>query len=140
MQVFKFDLARRGLSMETQPATGTAAFTDLLTDTLYVVTGTTVLPLHAGAKRAGIWRSKHLKVPSGQRIGFGWLRINGDLSEHSAIVRVYADGTLFYTSPAITNNEPVRLPAGLHRSWQFEVESQARLVAVVVASTVQELV
>lgn len=138
MKVWRFDLESKRISTDTVPTSGTAAYSDLLTDTLYVVSGATVLGMHMGAKSVGKWRGKPIKLPSGNHLGFAWLRLNGALSE-GAVVRLYADGSLFYTTPPIVKRDPVRLPAGRFRSWEIELESKDRITSVAMGSTIGEL-
>lgn len=139
MNVYKFDLGAKRLSMETQPTSASAAFSDLSSDTLYVVGGTSITGLHGGANRAGKWRGAEVKMPSGAVVGYAWGRINGQLSA-GATLRIYADGSLFYTKAGVTNNEPFRLPAGRRRAWSLELESADRITSLVIASTTEELV
>jgi hypothetical protein len=140
MQVFKFDVAGGKISRETTPTTAGAVHSDLSTDTAFVfVPGSGVLPLHSGAARPGKWRGRIIRVPSSSAVGFAWLRVNASFSA-GVTVRIYGDGVLFYTTPVLMSNRPVRLPAGLRRGWEIEVESQDRVTSVAIASTTEELV
>lgn len=114
----------------------TAAYTDLLTDSLYTVAGGAIVPYTSGATDTAVWRSKRLVLVDYP--GFGWLRVNGQIST-GVIVRLYAEGVLFYTTPSITNRNPVRLPAGKYRRWEIEMESKDRVTSLVIATTVEEL-
>lgn len=113
-----------------------AVFTDLLTDTLYLVVGTEVLPDLRAAALTGVWRGKI--IIANDHPGFGWLRVNGDLGG-SVVVRVYGNEVLHFTSPAITTRAPVRMPAGRFREWEIEVESAVRITSVTLASSAAEL-
>lgn len=137
--VYKFDLGSKKLSRETEPTTVNASFSDLGTDTLYVLGGTAISGLHGGAGRNGKWRSGEIKMPSGAVVGYAWGRLNGEFST-AATLRIYADGALFYTKSGIVSNEPFRLPAGRRRAWSLELESGGRITSMVVASTTEELV
>lgn len=123
------------------PATGVdppgALHNDLITDTLYVVDGTSIVPLFRGsAYLTGTWRSK--VIVRDDHPGFGWLRVNGVL-DAPVTVRVYGDGTLRFTATALTTRTPVRMPPGRYREWEIEVESATRVADVVLATSVQEL-
>ena len=113
----------------------TAMLTDLLTDKLYVAVGAGVVPLTQDAPTAATWRSR--KFVLDYQPSFAWCRLEGPLT--SAVVRLYGDGVLFYTTPAITNNEPVRLPAVRCREFEIEIESATRITQVVLANNSEEL-
>lgn len=112
-----------------------AAYTDILTDAMYVVDGTAIVPFLGGAPRVGVWRSKRIVLANYP--SFGWLRVNGPMSD-PVIVRIYGDGALWHTA-TLTMREPARLPAGRHRHWEIEIESDGIVTSVVLASTVEEL-
>ena len=108
---------------------------DLLTDTLYCASGAQAIPLFAGSRLSATWRSR--VVLADLRTLPGWARIDGPFD--AAVLRVYGDGLLVYTTPTIANNLPVRLPAGRYRELEFEVESDGIVTAVVMASSSEEL-
>lgn len=112
-----------------------AIYTDLLTDTMYVVEGTSVVPFFGAGVRTGVWRSK--KIVLANYPSFGWVRANGPMAS-PVTVRIYADGALWHTA-TLTTREPQRLPAGRHRHWEIEVESVGQATTIVLASTVEEL-
>lgn len=113
----------------------TAVFTDLLTDTLYVVNGSDVLPLFRGETLTGTWRSK--VIVRDDHPGFGWLRVNGEMTG-PVTVRLYDDGVLFY-EVVVTGRDPARIPAGRKREWEIEVESGSRTTTVTLATSAKEL-
>lgn len=113
------------------------AYTDLLTDTLYVVDDTEVLPMFAAANRVGVWRSPMMLAH--QYPAFAWVRVNGAL-DAPVTVRVYGDGVLWYTTPPITDRNPKRLEPGRFKTFEIEVESAGDVTGVVIASTAKELV
>ena len=115
----------------------TAAFTDLLTDTLYIASGPAVVDFNGGTAATGLWKSKRIVIDGYP--GFGWLRVNGPTLT-GVVVRIYRDGTLFYTTPSITTRNPVRLPAGRAKRWEVEMETVDRITSLVLATTVEELV
>lgn len=115
----------------------TATFNDLLTDTLYVAIGPGVYPMLTGAPKLATWRSKVITLDN--FAGFGFLRVNGNLSAGGCVVRLYRDGVLFYTTPVITTRTPVRIPSGKARQWEVEVQSSDRIVSVEMATSLQEL-
>lgn len=112
------------------------AYTDLRTDTLYVVDGTEVVPLLDDGTRDAVWVSRIFTLT--EHPSFAWLRINGDMAA-PARVRLWADGALWWSSGLISTREPVRVRPGRARLWQLQVESQARVTSVAVASSVEEL-
>lgn len=115
----------------------TEAYTDLITDTLYVVDNTEVLPMFATANRVGVWRSPMMLAHNYP--AFAWVRVNGAL-DAPVTVRVYGDGALWYTTPPITDRAPKRLQPGRFKTFEIEVESAGDVTGVVIASTAKELV
>lgn len=113
----------------------TAVVQDVLTDSYYCAVGAQVLPLFRGSRVTGLWRSKIL--PRNHAAAFSYLRLDGPFE--SAVVRIYGDGTLRYTTPAITSNMPVRLPPGRYRETEFELESDGVVTALVLANSAEEL-
>lgn len=116
----------------------TAAFTDTVTDTLYVASNTSILAVFGGStQRTGLWKSPKLTLP--QQVPFAWLKVYGEQSVAvPAVVRWYADGVLRYTA-TVTSIEPVRLPPGRWLEHEIEVESAARITRVVVSGETKEL-
>jgi|GEM_PF-767329 len=111
-----------------------AAYADLLTDTLYTVSGNELLPMHSGGEDTGIWRSKI--IVQDDQPSYGWIKVEGD---YPATLRIYGDGVLRYTEPAITSRAPLRLPPGKFRELEVEVESAGAVTAVTLASSMNEL-
>lgn len=128
------DFRSKRVSKTASPAAA-ELYTDLPTDTLYFVSGTTVKPQFTATTLTGIWRSRVIVLD--YQPSFAWARVEGPSA--SSVLRVYGDGVLFHTTPAITNNTPIRLPAGRFREWQIEVESSGRVTDVVLASSSREL-
>jgi hypothetical protein len=130
-----FDFASKRVGTMAPGTAPTAAHTDLKTDKVYLVDGTLLLPLFSAGPLVGVYRSSRFVIDSFAT--FGWLRIDGPVT--SAVVRVYGDGQLIHTTPAITDNNPVRLPAGRYREWDVEVESASRLTQVILTTTSGEM-
>lgn len=131
-----FDLSSKKLGH--LDLTATAAFDDLLTDTLYVVSGTKILAVYGGTtRRTGKWKSKLVTMP--QQVGLAWIKVYGDQKPADPVtVKLYADGVLRHTA-TFTDLSPQRLPHGKWLEFEVEVESKARVTSVVLASSTQEL-
>lgn len=113
-----------------------ATYVNPATDTMFVLRDFDICQFEAGAKDTVVWRSREYvfnDYPS-----FGWVRLNGSFST-GAVVRVYRDRVLFYTTPTIMSKEPVRLPAGKGKRWAFEIESADLITSFAVATTAGEL-
>ncbi len=123
------------IELDGEGAQTTTALQDILTDSLYAVIGDTVTSMFKNNRRVGVWRSK--KFVMDRHPMFAWLRLEGPFD--SAQVRIYGDGTLYYATPEITNNMPVRLPPGRFREIELEVESSDRVTGVVMAHTSDEV-
>lgn len=137
-QTYKFDMASKRISTDSTASAPGAVYSELLTDTLYAVIGTSITAMHAGALALGTWRSRLIKAQSGVPTGFAWIRLNGDLGA-GAVVRLFADGALAYTTPTIASGEPLRLPARQARAWEVELSGLARVTSLVLADNTEAL-
>jgi hypothetical protein len=123
------------IELDQNAGTVSAVVTDLLTDSMYLACGVQVAPMFAAAPLVATWRSRRFVVDMHPM--FAWLRLEGPVT--SAVVRLYGDGALYYTTPAITNNDPIRLPARRFREFEIEIESAGRVTQVVLAHGSDEL-
>ena len=115
--------------------TATAVFEDILTDALFYVSGTAIKRAFATSRRTGAWRSGILILPS--YTGFAWLQVDHDLAG-TVTVQWYGDGTIRHTA-IVSNNTPVRLPAGKYLEHEVVITSTARVTKVLLASSLAEL-
>ncbi len=131
-----FDLAAKKLSRVDLQAD--AVYGELVSDTLFVASGTSILATFAGStRRTGRWKSKRMTMPA--QAGMAWLKVYGDQTAPAPVtVRIYGDGVLRHTA-TVTNTNPQRLPTGRWLEYEVEVESTARITCVVVAGNTQEL-
>ena len=138
MTCYRFDLvnSRWSISPIGAGTAPSAAYNDLLTDTLYRVNSTSIIPVGTGTVVTGRWRSKRFILQD--FAGYGWLRVNGNLIA-GVVARLYADGVLFYTTPTLLTPDPVRLPGGRAKRWELEIESADRVTLLMVATTTAEL-
>lgn len=125
----------RSSRISTMTIGATAAYSDLLTDTLYAVSGTSVLPLFQGAAMTGTWRSK--VVVGDRHVGFTCLKVESDFTA-AVTVKMYGDGVLVHTATA-SSRAPQRLPAGRYREIEVEVTTSANVTGVVLATSMSEL-
>lgn len=112
----------------------TAAHADLKTGSLFLVSGTDLVPLHAGAGQAAIWRSRVFQLDS--QLSFGWAQVEG---AYPVTLRVFGDGGALVHSAVVTSDLPIRVPATRARTWQIEVESAQPVLSVRLAGTADEL-
>lgn len=114
------------------------AYSDPLTDALYVIDGTSVSKWDAGsAFMTARWRSKQLRMP--QPINFGYAEVTADA--YPVTLRLFADGVLRFTK-SVAGPDAFALPSGyLANDYQVEVEvAGGRAVqGVVLAESVEEL-
>lgn len=135
MQVLALDYARKRATKAPADDALAGLYADLSTDALYAVVGEDVLPTGAGAALTAVWRSG--QVIADAQPSFGWLLLDGPAT--SAVVRLYADGALHYTTPPIDGGVPVRIRPGRARSWEIEVECSGRITEVRLATSAAEL-
>lgn len=114
----------------------TAAWTDLLTDTLYLVVDGEIVAFDSDVPMTAVWQSKLVETPP---VSLTCARVaaNGYDDLH---VRVFADGELHYET-AVTSPNAFRLPPaeGGARQWQVEVMGTESFRQVDLASSMQEL-
>jgi hypothetical protein len=109
---------------------------------MYLLDGNNILEFfpQSGQYRSGTWHSKEFQLARPQ--GFGWLKIDSDFVNNgtpaSVTVRLYSDNVLFYTV-VVTSARPVRCPPGVAEQWRVEFDTSARVTAVVLATTTEEL-
>ena len=117
--------------------TASTARTDKYSDTLYIASGTNVIPVLSTGRMTGKWRSKLVVLP--RQEPFAWISALSDFSA-PVVVRLYVDDNVspFYTA-TLTSSTPQRLPPGRYKEWEIEVETTARVTEVVIASSTQEL-
>lgn len=126
-----------GVNGTTESAAGTFGefYTDLTTDTLYVVDGVTVKPFLGAGTRTGLWRSRMFVMPEAP--SFAWMRLNGE-GPLNGTVRVYADDVLVLAE-IVTGREPFRVEALRGRRWEVEYEGTGNVSSIVLASSAGEL-
>lgn len=111
------------------------AYTDLLTDTLYVESAGDVIPFLETGRRTGIWRTPKFVLASHE--SYSWAKLVGTLTAN-VTVRVYRAGALSFTK-TVSTNVPFRLGPGRKQPLEIEIESQSTVVSVIVASSAEEL-
>lgn len=117
--------------------TGSAFYTDTLTDRLYVAQGTNIVALFSGATyRTGKWKSKLAVMP--KQTGFAWLTVESDFAQGPVTVKWYGDGALVHTA-TVVSRAPVRLPPGQYLEHEIEVTSASRWNSLTLASSGDEL-
>lgn len=115
----------------------TAAYTDDLQDTLYVLIGTSVRKWDAGATaRIVSFRSRLFRTPRPIPAP-SCAQVIADA--YPVLLTVYADGLTVFEED-VTSTEPVRLPGGYHaQEFQLEVSSPAPVQSVAMAHSFDEL-
>lgn len=122
--------------------TATAFYSDLSTDTLYAANGAAVAGLFRGTARTGYWKSKRVVMP--QHTGFAWLAVESDFESPVTVkwtgwVQPSNEATKETDTVEVTSRQPVRLPARRFLEHEIEVQSAARINAVTLASSGDEL-
>jgi hypothetical protein len=122
--------------LTTLDGTGSAFYRDLLSDTLYLASGTTIKAMFsAGTQRDATWKSKIMAMPNYANLG--WAQIQGEF-DASVTLTLWRDGTLTDTV-TITSRAPVRLSSLRAIEHEVQIESTARVTSLTLASTAQEL-
>jgi hypothetical protein len=116
----------------SQPAM--AVYSSLVNDKVYLVGGTQIVPMGDGPVQSGRWRSRTFVMPAHPPIS--WARVEGN---YPLTFRLYGDGELLFAATVISER-PFRLPAMPHRDAAVEIEGRVDGVAVVLATSVDELI
>lgn len=115
-----------------------AMYADIRTGTLYMLVDDKIHEWDAIGAEPGTftWRSKLFVLPGPSNFGaFQADGVAADAPDFAA--RIYADGALFATISQL--NEMARLPAGLAREWEVEIESNCKVTAFAFAGSPSEL-
>lgn len=134
---YAIDIKSRKISTFTQVCSG--VYSDMLTDKLYVVSGTSLLDLFGSASNnTATWRSKIVVI--GEQPAFSAVRVESDF-ESAVTVKVYGDGALRHTATfsGATARLPQRLPAGRYRDLEVQVEAACAVTRVTLATSMSEL-
>lgn len=111
-------------------------------DGLFVLDGANIHNLFptSGSNRAGSWHSKEFRLVKPQ--GFAWIQVDSDFRNRllpaSCTLTIYADDVL-HQVVTIDSRAPVRCKAGKATNWRIEVDSNARIEGIVLATTTEEL-
>lgn len=132
-KLLTLDFARVSMTLTTASG-ASAAYTDMLTDTMYTVVSTTVLPMLSGSAQEGVWKSGVYTF--NEQPSFAWARVNGPFTSGS--LAVYADGATVRTV-TVSANTPVRLPDTRGREWSLQWTDTERAVRITLASSSAEL-
>ena len=113
-----------------------ALYVDLVTDTLYLTAGTAIQAAFSGTGlRTATWKTGLIVLSA--TVPFAWAQVDSDF-EAPVTLRWTADGALRHTT-TFTSRAPQRLPPGRWLEHEVEIESKARVTAVTMAGTTDEL-
>ena len=113
----------------------TAGYNDLRADKLYTAfSDRTVKIWLAGSALNYTWKSKKFTMP--QIMGFSCAQVEAEA--YPVTAKVYSDGTLVHTE-TVASRTPFRLPATPGRDWEFQIEGNTEVFAVLVAQSMEEL-
>ena len=117
-------------------AWGSALYVDQVTDTLYMADGAAIkAAFRSPERRAATWRSGLMTLELQSPLA--WAKVYSDFTA-PVTLRWHADGALRHTA-TFNSLDPQRLPPGRWLEHEIEVESQARITSVILASTTDEL-
>ena len=115
--------------------TGSALYSDPLTDTLFVARGNQIISVFGGTRRTGKFKTGIINVAAQQP--FAWLQVDSDYTA-PVLVKWYGDGALIHTA-TLTSLAPVRLPPGRYLEHEVEIETTARVTKLTMAGHTSEL-
>jgi len=115
--------------------TAAGLYSDVETDTLYLIQGADLVSWGAGSTLTATWRSREYESP--RPVGWAWARVQAD--SYPVTLNLYAEGALVATV-TLASEAPRRLPATRReKTWQVEVEATAVVDEVAIAQTLSEL-
>lgn len=130
---FIFDLSTGQLILHTLYAT--AGYNDLQADKLYTAfSNRTVKIWQAGAALSYTWKSKKFTMP--KIMGFSCAQVEAEA--YPVTAKVYSNGTLVHTQ-TVAGRTPFRLPVTPGLDWEFQIEGNTEVFAVLVAQSMEEL-
>lgn len=114
----------------------TAAFSDALTDALYLMTDINIVKWDAGTtNKVFLWKSKVFTHNKPSNMSYGQVFA----AKYPVKVLYYGDGALRHTQNA-NNDRPYRLPSGFKcRDWEVAIESDKEVYAVYGAENMEIL-
>jgi hypothetical protein len=115
--------------------TGSAMYSDPLTDTLFVARGNQIISVFCGTRRTGKFKTGIINVAAQQP--FAWLQVDSDYTA-PVMVKWYGDGVLRHTA-TLTSIAPVRLPPGRYLEHEVEIETTARVTKLTMAGSTDEM-
>lgn len=130
---FIFDLTSGQFVLHNEYAT--AGFNDLQIDKLFLAfADRSVKPWASGSPLTYTWRSKKFSAPKPTSFSLGQV----EAEAYPITAKFYVDGTLLHTQ-TVTARDPFRLPPGVGRDWEIQLEGNTEVFAVAVANSIQEL-
>lgn len=113
----------------------TALYTDVRTDTLYMVQGGNIVRFNAGSALTYNWKSKTFRMPFPLNMGFGQLIATA----YPVTMNVYGDGVLRGTK-TVSDNNVFKLPGGYRaQDYQIEVIGTSKVSQVNLATSTQDI-
>jgi hypothetical protein len=130
---FIFDLTSGQFILHTIYAT--AGYNDLLADKLYTAFSDRSVKIWLdGAAMSYTWKSKKFTMP--QVMGFSCAQVEAEA--YPVTAKIYSDGTLVHTQ-TVASRVPFRLPVAPGRDWEFQIEGNTEVFAVLAAQSMEEL-
>ena len=130
---FIFDLTTGQMILHTLYAT--AGYNDLQADKLYTAFSDRSVKIWLdGAAMSYTWKSKKFTMP--QVMGFSCAQVEAEA--YPVTAKIFVGGTLIHTQTA-ASRVPFRLPVAPGRDWEFQIEGNTEVFAVLVAQSMEEL-
>ncbi|MFA5606805.1 MAG: hypothetical protein WDA07_06410 [Leucobacter sp.] len=125
----------RNGAITTTDIYATAAFSDTVTDELYLCINSRIQKWDAGVPLTMVWKSK--KHPITKPSSFAWGQVIA--TSYPVTLDLWADGVPVVVSKPVTSDAPFRLPSGFGRFWEVQVQGAQRVLAVHLANEAREL-
>jgi hypothetical protein len=129
---FIYDQASNTFTTHDMFATG--GYSDLKTDTLFLVVNNKLHKWESGALLTYQWKSKMFTFPD--LIAFTCFRVNAET--YPVTFTLYKDGVVHHTE-VVTDSNIRRLPTGYGHDYEMELQGQGEVYAVQVAQSPREI-
>lgn len=110
----------------------TAMYRDTVGDALYMCVGNRIQKFRAGAPLPFTWKSNKAVTPM---TDFVAARVTGG---YPIVFRLYRNGVARFQK-TVRSDEPFKLPAGLGRTWEVEVEGTNEVLGIAMSTTEVDL-
>ena len=129
---FVYDMKAKTWNFHDMVATG--GYNDLRHDSLYLIVGNELSKWDTGSDLSYEWKSK--KFTFSEPKSFSCYRVQAE--SYPVTLNIYRDGVAVVTK-SVTSGALNRIPAGMGKDWEFQLEGSVEVYNVQIAQSAMEL-